>query len=110
MNPEGLVIVIGASPITPKIKGIENATQILEAYNKLHELDGRIVVFGGGAIGTEAALELAEEGKDGEIRQIQEILYLQHPFCANKIFILLHSRSRFYQNRFLSASLFLLSF
>lgn len=64
MNPEGLILAIGASPIVPGIKGIEHATQILEAYDKLHTLDGRIVVIGGGAIGTEAALELAEEGKD----------------------------------------------
>lgn len=64
MDPEGLIIAIGASPVTPKIKGIENATQILEFYDKLHALDGKIAIIGGGAIGTEAALELAEEGKD----------------------------------------------
>ncbi|MBQ6217706.1 MAG: FAD-dependent oxidoreductase [Erysipelotrichaceae bacterium] len=76
LEPQGLIIATGAAPVTPRIKGIENATQILEVYPKLHSLEGKIVIIGGGAIGSEAAVELAEEGKDVTVIEMKDQLSL----------------------------------
>ncbi len=74
MQPEGLIIATGATPATPRIPGIEHATQILDVYDKLHDLPGKILIIGGGAIGTEAGLELAEEGKDVTVIEMTDTL------------------------------------
>lgn len=74
LNPEGLIICVGAEPIIPNIKGIENATHVIEAYKEFDDIQGKVVVIGGGAIGTEIGLELAENGREVTVVEMTDTL------------------------------------
>jgi len=59
-----VIVATGAVPITPPIKGVENG-KVVQAWDYLMdnaEVGRRVVVVGGGAVGVETALALAEIG------------------------------------------------
>lgn len=64
MEPDALFVCVGAKPAVPPVKGIENADIALHAYGKQETYSGRIAIIGGGAIGCELGIELAESGCD----------------------------------------------
>lgn len=75
LQPDDVIIAIGADYITPPIKGVEYARQAVEAYEHgLENICGKTVVIGGGTIGTELALELAEQGKEVSIIEMSDTL------------------------------------
>jgi len=63
-NPQAVVLTTGALPVTPPIPGVERP-HVVQAWDVL---DGkvrtgrRVVVLGGGAVGVETALLLADKG------------------------------------------------
>ncbi|SLM29925.1 Predicted NADH:flavin oxidoreductase/NADH oxidase [Desulfamplus magnetovallimortis] len=63
-NPDHIILATGASPMTPPIPGIE-MSHVVQAWdvlmNRVYTGD-RVVVVGGGAVGVETALFLAEKG------------------------------------------------
>ena len=59
LDPEAVIVAVGADFITPNIPGVENAVQAASVYPKLDKIDGDVVIVGGGAIGSELGLELA---------------------------------------------------
>jgi 2,4-dienoyl-CoA reductase-like NADH-dependent reductase (Old Yellow Enzyme family)/thioredoxin reductase len=59
LDPEAVIVAVGADFITPNIPGVEYAIQGATVYPKLDEIDGDVVIIGGGAIGSELGLELA---------------------------------------------------
>ena len=62
VKPDAIIIATGAKPIKPKIKGIENsilADEIL--VGKIKPKDD-VVIIGGGLVGCETAIYLAEKG------------------------------------------------
>ena len=71
-EPDLLILATGAQPTIPPIPGVERlhdaeveGTQVVQAWNVLAGLEGtgqRVVVIGGGAVGVESALYLAEKG------------------------------------------------
>lgn len=83
LEPEALGIAIGATERRPAIEGIDGPKVLLatEAIMRADELEGRIVILGGGSIGCELALELAERGRqvlvgnrvDDVFRQLVEL-------------------------------------
>ena len=77
LNPEALIIAVGAETITPPIPGVEHAKQAVDAYPQLDELKGKIVVIGGGIIGSEIGLELAERGNTMHIIELTDKLNAQ---------------------------------
>ena len=67
-NPEVTIIATGSKPIIPDVPGVEKdkvvtATDLLLGRKKVGE---KILVLGGGLIGCEAALWLAQQGKEGD--------------------------------------------
>lgn len=61
MNPDAVIIAVGAVPSAPKIKGIEKNC-VMGFYDALeHEekIGSKVVIIGGGTIGVEIGLELA---------------------------------------------------
>lgn len=72
-----IVVALGAEPITPPIPGIEgkNVINVVEAHLNPELMQGqKIVVAGGGMSGCDCALELALEGKDVSIVEMQDQL------------------------------------
>ncbi|MFP4572120.1 MAG: FAD-dependent oxidoreductase [Desulfobacterales bacterium] len=63
-NPDHVVLATGAEPMTPPIPGVEMA-HVVQAWDVLAGkvyTGKRVVVLGGGAVGVETALFLAEKG------------------------------------------------
>jgi pyruvate/2-oxoglutarate dehydrogenase complex dihydrolipoamide dehydrogenase (E3) component len=64
--PDVLVLAVGAAPIVPPIPGMDNPKVIL-ANNLSDEgiaVGKKVVILGGGLVGCESAVHLAQEGKD----------------------------------------------
>ena len=76
--PDALIIAVGSLPVTPPIPGIENAVQALELHRGV-EAGERVVMVGGGLVGTEEGLTLA---KTGHHVTVIELL----PRAANEVY------------------------
>ena len=61
---DAVVCATGSTPIVPRIPGVEKpiAVDCLSAINGAKPVGKRVVVIGGGLVGTETALDLAENG------------------------------------------------
>jgi NADPH-dependent 2,4-dienoyl-CoA reductase/sulfur reductase-like enzyme len=65
INPDVVILATGSSPLVPKIPGIDRGNTIIAEdvlSNKLN-LGERVIILGGGLVGCETALFLAEKGK-----------------------------------------------
>jgi 2,4-dienoyl-CoA reductase (NADPH2) len=63
-KPDEVILATGAEPITPPIPGIENP-HVVQAWDVLQDkvyTGKNVVVIGGGAVGVETAMFLAEKG------------------------------------------------
>lgn len=73
MQPDAVIVAVGADAIVPPIPGIEKAIPATDSYSK--ELTGRkLVIIGGGQVGCETALHFAYQGKDVTIVEMQDII------------------------------------
>ncbi len=72
-----VMLAIGSKPAMPPIPGIERALPAQDAYGKGAELGKHVIVLGGGMVGSETAIELAEEGCDVTIVEMAERLILE---------------------------------
>lgn len=75
LHPDALIIAVGAEAIIPPIQGIEYAKQALEVYPDINTITGKkVVVIGGGTIGSEIALELGERNNQVSIIETGDTL------------------------------------
>ncbi|MDR2089063.1 MAG: FAD-dependent oxidoreductase [Clostridiales Family XIII bacterium] len=76
LNPDAIVVAVGGTPIKPNIQGIDgdNILNGMEAYEKIGEIGDSVVVVGGGLVGCEVALNLAEHGKKVTIVEMRDKL------------------------------------
>lgn len=74
LKPDALILALGARPLTLPIPGMDERTVIFGGdYEQMKMLSGkRIVIAGGGLIGCETALHLAQEGKQVTLIEMQE--------------------------------------
>ena len=63
-KPDQLILAMGSLPITPKIKGVEYAHQMIEIYSHIDEVGKKAVIIGGGLVGSELAASLSLKGRD----------------------------------------------
>ncbi len=64
ISPDAVVLATGAKPLTPPIPGVELA-HVVQSWDVLNDsvhTGKRVVIIGGGAVGVEVALFLAEKG------------------------------------------------
>ena len=66
IKPDVVVAAMGAEPIIPNIPGInsQNVISATEVSKKSHEIGENVVIIGGGLMGCEEALNLAQNGKE----------------------------------------------
>ena len=64
MDPDFTIAAVGSKPLIPRIKGVGKACPIMDMYDGRIQVGQRVVIIGGGLAGTEAAIELAAEGRD----------------------------------------------
>ena len=105
-NPDVLILAIGATEIIPKIPGVDQVNVHLAAsvYHYLNKLGDNVAIIGGGTVGSELALTLAENGKkvviveaSGELNSQGHMLYrigLRHALDKVKDNIEVHLNSR----------------
>lgn len=72
INPDALILALGAAESQPPIPGLkrENVMTGTQALAHKEKIQNQVVVLGGGSIGCEIALELAEEGKEVTILEM----------------------------------------
>ena len=71
LAPDALIVAVGADPLEPPIPGIDGpgVVPFAQAITHVDELGKNVVIVGGGTIGAELALELAET--DRRVRVIE---------------------------------------
>lgn len=74
LNPDVIMVAVGADAITPEIKGMEFAIPFMEVFPKMNEMAKETVIIGGGTIGCEIAIDLAEFGKNVTVVELSPIL------------------------------------
>lgn len=72
VKPDALFIAAGSQPVVFPLPGIENAQHATTAYTELDALGDTVAVMGGGLVGCETALFLAETGRDVTIIEMQQ--------------------------------------
>ena len=78
-KPDVVIVATGATPVIPDVMGIDNpiALNPIEVYQG-KEVGNRVVVVGGGMIGSEMGLWLGEKGKEVTITSRQEDVVYGH--------------------------------
>jgi len=72
LEPDAIIAALGARPLKPAIPGIDggNVVGAEEAYKRAERLGGKIIVLGGGRVGTELAVYLATLGRKVAIMEL----------------------------------------
>ncbi|TDA33755.1 hypothetical protein DSO06_07125 [Candidatus Nezhaarchaeota archaeon WYZ-LMO8] len=70
LNPDVVVIAVGSEHDVPSIPGIERAVKAVDVLLGKANVGNRVVVLGGGRIGCESALYLAEKGREVTILEM----------------------------------------
>jgi 2,4-dienoyl-CoA reductase-like NADH-dependent reductase (Old Yellow Enzyme family)/NADPH-dependent 2,4-dienoyl-CoA reductase/sulfur reductase-like enzyme len=73
-KPDVILAAVGAHPIVPKIPGIESAINALDVYQNLEKLGKNVVMLGGGLVGAEVGLYLANEGRNVTVVEMQSMM------------------------------------
>ena len=65
-HPDAIIVATGASPVKPPIPGIDGPNVICAAdmYGQLDKVGKKVVMIGGGLVGVETALFLADAGRE----------------------------------------------
>ncbi len=65
-QPDVVIVAVGAEPVVPNIPGMNKQSVIMAAgvYDSDAKIGDRVVVVGGGLVGCETGLHLAQQGKD----------------------------------------------
>ena len=77
LKPNALILAVGSEYIVPNILGIENTITAKEAIMNPDNVTGKVVVVGGGLVGTETALMLGQAGKDVTILEMRHAIALE---------------------------------
>lgn len=71
-NYQTVIVAIGAVPLILPIPGADKATPAPEVYGNEAQLKQDVVIIGGGQVGCETALHLAQQGHNVSVLEMQE--------------------------------------
>lgn len=74
LKPEVIIAATGATPKVLKVEGSELAYHATTVYYQPEKVGRKVVLIGGGLIGCEVALHMAESGKDVTILELTDQL------------------------------------
>jgi len=71
-----VLIAVGSEPLLPPIPGIKasNVIPVTEVYGKEDKIAGKVVIIGGGEVGVETGMHLAEKGHEVTLLEMQSQL------------------------------------
>ena len=64
LNPDAVIVAVGAEQIVPKIPGVENAMMSFDVFGHEDKVGHKVVIIGGGDIGVEVAIHLNSLGHE----------------------------------------------
>jgi 2,4-dienoyl-CoA reductase-like NADH-dependent reductase (Old Yellow Enzyme family)/thioredoxin reductase len=75
-NYDAVLIAVGSSNIVPNIPGLESAKYVFatDVLEDLSLVEGSAVIIGGGEIGTECAMVLAQSGKNAFVIETERLI------------------------------------
>jgi NADPH-dependent 2,4-dienoyl-CoA reductase/sulfur reductase-like enzyme len=78
-GPDVVIAAVGADPIVPQIPGVDKKSVILaaDAYGEEGAIGDRVAVVGGGLVGCEIGLHLAQKGKEVTILEMLDDVALE---------------------------------
>jgi 2-enoate reductase len=82
-NPDVVFVATGSTPIIPKIPGVSKAVTAVDVLLGKSHVGNRVVIIGGGLVGTETALYLARQGKKVVIIEILDKI-ISDMFMSNR--------------------------
>lgn len=71
-HPDHVILALGADPLVIPIPGVERAITAPEVFGHEDALGDHVVMIGGGQVGTETGIHLAQLGKDVTILEMQD--------------------------------------
>ena len=69
-----VIIAVGASPVKPPIEGIDYAMNALEAYDNIDRIGKNVILAGGGLVGCEVGLHLANHGRNVSVIEMRGMM------------------------------------
>ncbi|MDK2876502.1 MAG: 2,4-dienoyl-CoA reductase [Archaeoglobaceae archaeon] len=72
-KPDVCIIAVGASPLIPRIPGVENAVTAFDVLSGKVEVGKRVVIIGGGGVGCDTAAHLADRCKVTLVEMLPKI-------------------------------------
>jgi pyruvate/2-oxoglutarate dehydrogenase complex dihydrolipoamide dehydrogenase (E3) component len=74
--PDAVIVALGADPIIPPIPGVDNSNVItaIDAYSNTDRIGQKVAVIGGGMVGCETALHLAQLGREVVLVEMGDML------------------------------------
>lgn len=72
-KPDVCIIAVGASPLIPRIPGVENAVTAFDVLSGKAEVGKKVVVIGGGGVGCDTAAHLADRCRVTLIEMLPKI-------------------------------------
>jgi len=74
LSPDVIIAAIGAKPIAPPVKGIENAVKADDIYHNIDLAGKKVVILGGGLVGSELAIHLSMNGREVTLVEMADSL------------------------------------
>jgi 2-enoate reductase len=89
VHPEVVILATGASPLIPKISGVgrKNVVTGIDLLLGTEEVGDRVIIAGGGVIGCEVGIYLAQKGKKVTIIEMMAQLIPEEINLANKMML-----------------------
>lgn len=90
LNPDAIVCAIGAEPIVPPIPGIDLdiAISAIGIHERMEEIGQKVVILGGGLVGCEEGILLAQQGKQVTIVEMKPELCRDAPYLHHEAVLL----------------------
>lgn len=73
---DAVVVALGAEPFSPPVKGLESVSAYYstEAFGAAEKMGENVVVIGGGEVGVEAGIQIAQKGKKVTVLEMRSRL------------------------------------
>lgn len=90
LSPDVVIVATGARPLVPPLPGIDKShvSTAEEILRGVKDVKGKVVVIGGGSVGTETAEYLAEKGKEVIVIEMLDEVATDLPVIARQLHLI----------------------
>lgn len=74
VRPDVILVAVGGHAAVPPIPGIETAMDALTAYDSMDKVGKRVVLVGGGLVGCEVGLFMADQGREVTVLEMRDMM------------------------------------